>query len=105
MNTFTRNASAVERPAPWQPEGAPRAYLLADFVQAAICQQCRIARPFPYVLGRAHELALVSVEERRELEMRAVAAMARQGLVGQPSEKARLKELTGSRRPGPPRRR
>jgi len=95
----------AERPAPWQPEGAPRAYLLVDFVQAAICQQCRIARPFPYVLGRAHELALVSVEERRELEMRAVAAMARQGMVGQPSEKARLKELTGSRRAGPPRRR
>ena len=52
----------------------------------------------PRTLALAQEL-------RRELEMRVVAAMARGGMVGQPSEKARLKELTGSRRPGPQRRR
>lgn len=78
---------------PWQGD-----YRLIDFAHAAIYEQCRIARGYPYVLGRAHELALVSVGERQELEMRIISAMARYGLEARPSEKARLKELTGTGR-------
>ena len=70
-------------------------YRLIDFIQAAIYEQCRVSRGYPYILARAHELALVSVEEQRDLEMRVIAAMARHGLDARPSEKARLKELTG----------
>ncbi len=84
---------------PYQPDGAwSGRYRLIDLVHAAIYHQCRIARNYPYVLARAHELALVSVQERRDLERRVIAAMARHGLRARPSEKAYLKELVGSRR-------
>lgn len=73
-------------------------YSLLDFAQAAIYAQCRIARSYPYTLARAHELAVITMGERRDLELRVVAALARQGLSAQPSEKARLKELLGSSR-------
>ena len=50
---------------------------------------------YPYVLARAHELALISTDERRDLEEMVTAALRRQGLDPRPSEKAWQKELTG----------
>ena len=88
---WAATASCSYQPGPpWQGD-----YQLIDFIQAAIHEQCRVSRGYPYILARAHELALVSVEEQRDLEMRVIAAMARHGLDARPSEKARLKELTG----------
>ena len=92
-------AWAFEMPCPDMSPVAPAAtYSMASFAHAAICHQCRIAGHYPYVLARAHELAMVSAAERQDLDMRILAALARQGLSSRPSEKARLKELTGTKR-------
>jgi hypothetical protein len=78
----------------YQPEGVR--YSLLDFVQAAIYAQCQMPpHGYPYILARAHELALVSMAEQRDLDLRVATAMARHGISVRPSEKARLKELTG----------
>ena len=77
---------------------AAKPYTQADAAHAALYAQCRLAGDYPYVLARAHELALVSVGERRDLELRIQVALAQAGLSPRPSEKARLKELTGSQR-------
>jgi NurA-like 5'-3' nuclease len=50
---------------------------------------------YPYVLARAHELALISTDERRDLEEMVVGALRRRGLDPRPSEKAWQKGLTG----------
>ncbi len=88
----------TRRPAGWSPADWPGDYRLLDLIQAAIYAQCRPTDGYPYVLARAHELALVSVEEQRDLERRVIAAMAQHGIWVRRSEKARLKELTGSSR-------
>lgn len=89
---------ATQRLAGWSPADWPGDYRLLDLIQAAIYAQCRLTDGYPYVLARAHELALVSVEEQRDLERRVITAMARHGIWARRSEKARLKELTGSGR-------
>lgn len=85
--------------APYQP-GPPweGQYNLIDLAQTAIYEQCHVLcnYPYPYALARAHELALVSFEEQRALERSVIVAIAQQGILVQPSEKAQLKELTGS---------
>lgn len=67
-----------------------------DLLHAAIDKQCRILRRYPYVLARAHELAVVGVKERHDLEMMIQAHLAQQGLLGTPSEKQSAKEAVGS---------
>ena len=66
-----------------------------DLLHATIWQQCQIVSGYPYVLARAHELALVSTDERRDLEEMVSAALRRRGLDPRPSEKAWQKQLTG----------
>jgi hypothetical protein len=66
-----------------------------DLLHAAVCQQCGIVGTYPYVLARAHELALISSDERRDLETMVVGALRRQGLEVRTSEKAWQKALTG----------
>lgn len=41
-----------------------------DLLHAALIQQCQAmgARPYPYILHRAHEIAVVSFEEKRQIE-------------------------------------
>lgn len=41
-----------------------------NLLHAALLQQCRImgARPYPYILHRAHEIAVVSLEEKKQIE-------------------------------------
>jgi hypothetical protein len=72
-----------------------------DLLHATIWQQCRVVGGYPYVLARAHELALISTDERRDLEEMVAAALRRRGLDPRPSEKAWQKQLTGGakRRP------
>ena len=69
-----------------------------DFVHAAIVEQCRVPNGFPYVLVRAHELAVVTSQERRELDELVHGAMLRQGLRPEISQKAQTKQWTGARR-------
>jgi hypothetical protein len=69
-----------------------------DLLHAAVWQQCQIVGGYPYVLARAHELALISTDERRDLEEMVVGALRRRGLDPRPSEKAWQKGLTGGAR-------
>ena len=72
-----------------------------DLLHAVIWQQCQVVGGYPYVLARAHELALISTDERRDLDEMVIAALRRRGLDPRPSEKAWQKGLTGGakRRP------
>ncbi|MBI4771773.1 MAG: DNA double-strand break repair nuclease NurA [Chloroflexi bacterium] len=69
-----------------------------DFVHAALVEQCRVPDGFPYVLARAHELAVVTMEERRALEEMVQGALLRRGLLAEISQKAQTKQWTGVRR-------
>lgn len=69
---------------------------LLDAAQAVISANCEPG-PFPYVLVRAHELAVVTDEERAVLEELLAQVMWRNGLVPEISTKAWTKQLT--RRP------
>jgi hypothetical protein len=67
-----------------------------DLVHAAVVEQCRLSAGFPYVLMRAHELAVVTLNERREFEQMVVGALIRRGLSPAVSQKAQGKAWTGA---------
>jgi hypothetical protein len=67
-----------------------------DLVHAALVEQCRVTDGFPYVLMRAHELAVVTMNERREFEQMVIGALLRRGLSPSISQKAQGKAWTGS---------
>jgi len=69
---------------------------LIDVAQSVIAANCEPG-PFPYVLARAHELALVTEDERAALDDLVSQIMWRNGLTPQLSTKAWTKQLT--RRP------
>jgi hypothetical protein len=66
-----------------------------DRLHGAVMAQCQLVTPYPYVLARAHELAVITTDERRQLESFIESALLRHGIRGQPSQKAYLKSLTG----------
>jgi len=78
------------------PEWVARNAAQLDLAHAAIMEQCRITDGFPYVLMRAHELAVVTVAERREFEQMVTAALVRRGLNPAVSSKAQGKAWTGT---------
>jgi hypothetical protein len=67
-----------------------------DVAQAAIYANCE-PEGYPYVLARAHELAVVSPGERARLEEMLLGYLLRSGVLPEYSAKARNKLLTGSR--------
>jgi hypothetical protein len=67
-----------------------------DLVHTAIVEQCRVSDGFPYVLMRAHELAVVTVNERREFEQMVIGSLIRRGLTPGISQKAQGKQWTGT---------
>ena len=74
---------------------------LLDRLQAVLVGQARMmgARPYPYALHRAHEVAVVSLAEKDQLEQMMVAEMYRRGvLVGEKSYKQSHKDLEGRTR-------
>ena len=68
-----------------------------DLAQAAIYANCEPTR-YPYVLARAHELAVVGGAEKEGLEQMLFQAMLRSGLMPEISFKATNKLLTGGGR-------
>ena len=79
---------------------ARQPYLL-DLLHGTILQQCACMgnRPYPYALHRAHEIALVTFNERRQLEDLIIAELHRQRLpVADPSQKQYAKDLQPRRR-------
>jgi hypothetical protein len=77
------------------PEWVWQSSELLDHLHGAVMAQCRLVTPYPYVLARAHELAVITTDERRQLEVYIESALLRHGIHGQASQKAFLKSLTG----------
>jgi hypothetical protein len=68
-----------------------------DTLHAAIVRQARITGSYPYVLSRAHELAVISAEEREAVEMMLAIEMRRQGLIPTLSPKQFNKTLLANK--------
>jgi hypothetical protein len=74
---------------------------LLDQVHAVLIQQCRAmgARPYPYILHRAHEAALVTYEEKEQVTQMIVQELYRRiGSVGEMSYKQSAKNNEGRTR-------
>lgn len=78
------------------PEWVARDSAKLDWVHAALLEQCRVSDGFPYVLVRAHELAVVTNHEKREFEQMVIGALLKRGLHPSISHKAQGKAWTGS---------
>ncbi len=86
------NLVRVETPA-WLAAQPP----LLNTLHAAIMRQARLNGGYPYVLARAHELAIISGEERQAVEMMLAVEMRRHGLTPALSAKQYNKTLLTSR--------
>ena len=65
-------------------------------IQAALLDQTRMlgSKPYPYLLHRSHEVALVSMDEHRRVEEMIISEFMREHLpVGSPSQKQAVKDL------------
>ena len=74
---------------------------LLDAVHAMLIDQCAVlgALSYPYVLHRAHEIALVSREEKEQLTRMLTSELVAQGIpMGRASHKQMMKELPGRAR-------
>ncbi len=72
-----------------------------DLLQAALLEQCAIlgAKPYPYVLHRAHEAAVVTLQDKQQIEqMLAVELRKAGGEVGEVSGKQAAKDSAGRKR-------
>jgi hypothetical protein len=72
-----------------------------NLLHLALLQQCRImgARPYPYILHRAHEIAVVKFEEKRQVEQMLELEIRRAGgEVEAGSNKQSAKDLPGKGR-------
>lgn len=75
------------------PEWVVRQPGAIDCLHALLYHQCRIIDGYPYVLARAHELAVVTPEDKRQLEAMLMGVLLRRRLPADISNKARTKEL------------
>jgi hypothetical protein len=69
-----------------------------DMLHATLLDQCRImgARPYPYILHRAHEIAVVKMDEKNQVEaMLELELRQSGGEVGEASGKSSAKALPG----------
>ena len=74
-----------------------------NLVHRALLDQCALmaARPYPYILHRAHEEAVVRFEEKERLVERLSSELSQHGLgISQPSNKQNAKDLGARRRIG-----
>ena len=72
-----------------------------NHLHSVLIEQCRMigSRPYPYLLHRAHELAVVSFKEKEQVEqMIALELRRRRVAVGELSQKQALKEAKGRTR-------
>jgi len=73
-----------------------------DFLHAAIVHEARVldTHPYPYILHRAHELAVIHMDEHDEVERLLIEAYSEQGIpLGVQSNKEANKIITGRERP------
>ena len=72
-----------------------------DVLQAVLVDQCRMmgSRPYPYLLHRAHETAVVTLDDREQVtQMIALELRRRHVEVGEVSQKQGSKDLSGRTR-------
>jgi hypothetical protein len=72
-----------------------------NLLHAALLEQCSVmgADPFPYILHRAHEAAVVTLQEKQEIEqMLALTLRKTGGEVGEPSAKQAAKDSSNAGR-------
>jgi hypothetical protein len=72
-----------------------------DLLHAALLQQCRVmgVKPYPYILHRAHEIAVVKFEEKKQVEALLDMEIRQQGgEVEEGSAKQSAKDLRGRSR-------
>ena len=69
-------------------------------LHAVLIQQCQAlgSRPYPYLLHRAHETAVVGLDEKQQLEIMIENELRKHGISGEESHKAGLKSLPGKGR-------
>lgn len=75
--------------------------VMLDDLHAILIQQCRLmgTRPYPYLLHRAHETAVVSLEERDQVTQMILLEFQKNGLpLGKLSNKQGAKNLAGRTR-------
>jgi hypothetical protein len=99
LNVGRGGLARVEIPA-WVAESPE---MLAG-LHAALVEQCRImgSRPYPYLLHRAHEVAVVSMQEKEQVTQMIARELRLRGVpVGERSYKQTAKDLPGrGRYPG-----
>lgn len=69
-----------------------------NMLHATMIAQCRIlgARAYPYILHRAHEIAVVSFQDKQQVEQMLMLELNRAGVeLGEPSSKQIEKDLPG----------
>ncbi len=101
LHFFYLNVGRAERP--WLarvevPAWVSRQPEMIDLLQHTLLGQCAQlgGRPYPYALHRAHEVALVTFQEKEQLLTLIEAELRRQGVViGQKSYKQAAKDLEG----------
>jgi hypothetical protein len=74
---------------------------MLDNLHAVLVQQCRIlgSRPYPYLLHRAHEAAVVTLEEKDQVTQMIALELRRRGVeVGEISHKQSAKIAGGKTR-------
>jgi hypothetical protein len=99
LHFFYLNVGRLERP--WLARVEIPAWVAGDpqmlsNLHAALTSQCRImgSRPYPYLLHRAHEAAVVSLPEQEQVNQMIILELHRRGLaVGDESQKQALKRL------------
>ncbi|MBI5564898.1 MAG: DNA double-strand break repair nuclease NurA [Chloroflexi bacterium] len=67
-------------------------------LHTAIVEQCKVSPGYPYVLARAHEIAVVTNAERAEFDRMIAMQLTRQGVEAKLSEKQFQKSLLASKR-------
>ncbi len=67
-------------------------------LHAAIVEQCKVSPGYPYVLARAHEIAVVTNAERAEFDKMIATQLTRQGVEAKLSEKQFQKSLLAGKR-------
>ena len=104
LHFFYLNVGRIDRPwlarveIPAWVAGSPE---MLDHLQAALVSQCRImgSRPYPYLLHRAHEAAMVSFQEQEQVTQMIMLELRRRGVeFGEESQKQALKRQAGRTR-------
>jgi hypothetical protein len=80
------------------PEWVAQDPAMMGLVHAALLEQARSTGGFPYPLVRAHELAVITQNERREFDRLLSGVMQRHGMQARVSQKALTKRWTGDRK-------